>query len=85
MRRQKHRVGVRFSNISIEPCMSLMDALAGEFADLPANITEGNLQARCRVVLMPFPRKKSVGADDWQQKRVSCGVFHLVRRHGRWI
>ena len=36
-----------------------MDALAGEFADLPANITEENLQARCRgVVLMSISNKK---------------------------
>ena len=34
-------LGVRFSNISIEPMYeAFMDALAGEFADLPANITE---------------------------------------------
>ena len=55
-------LGVRFSNISIEPMYEVfMDALAGEFADLPANITEENLQARCRgVVLMSISNKKNL-------------------------
>ena len=55
-------LGVRFSNISIEPMYEVfMDALASEFADLPANITEENLQARCRgVVLMSISNKKNL-------------------------
>ena len=53
-------LGVRFSNISIEPLYdAFMAALAGEFDGLSPNITEENLQARCRgVLLMSISNKK---------------------------
>ncbi len=53
---------VRFSNLSIEPLYeAFMTALADEFSGLPANITEENLQARCRgVLLMSISNKKNL-------------------------
>ena len=55
-------LGVRFSNLSIEPLYeAFMTALADEFCGLPANITEENLQARCRgVLLMSISNKKNL-------------------------
>ena len=55
-------LGVRFSNISIEPLYdAFMTALAGEFDGLSPNITEENLQARCRgVLLMSISNKKNL-------------------------
>lgn len=55
-------LAVRFSNISIEPLYEgFMAALSGEFSGLPANITEENLQARCRgVLLMSISNKKNL-------------------------
>ena len=55
-------LGVRFSNLSIEPLYeAFMTALADEFDGLPANITEENLQARCRgVLLMSISNKKNL-------------------------
>ena len=55
-------LGVRFSNVSIEPLYeAFMTALTDEFAGLPANITEENLQARCRgVLLMSISNKKNL-------------------------
>ena len=55
-------LGVRFSNLSIEPLYeAFMTALTDEFAGLPANITEENLQARCRgVLLMSISNKKNL-------------------------
>ena len=55
-------LGVRFSNISIEPLYdAFMAALAGEFDGLSPNITEENLQARCRgVLLMSISNKKNL-------------------------
>ena len=55
-------LGVRFSNLSIEPLYeAFMTALADEFSGLPANITEENLQARCRgVLLMSISNKKNL-------------------------
>ena len=55
-------LGVRFGNLSIEPLYeAFMTALADEFAGLPANITEENLQARCRgVLLMSISNKKNL-------------------------
>ena len=55
-------LGVRFSNLSIEPLYeAFMTALADEFVGLPANITEENLQARCRgVLLMSISNKKNL-------------------------
>ena len=53
---------VRFSNISIEPLYeSFMGALSAEFDGLAPNITEENLQARCRgVLLMSISNKKNL-------------------------
>ncbi len=55
-------LGVNYQSISIEPIYtSFMTALADEFAGLPANITEENLQARCRgVLLMSISNKKNL-------------------------
>ena len=55
-------LGVRFSNISIEPLYeSFMGALSAEFDGLAPNITEENLQARCRgVLLMSISNKKNL-------------------------
>ena len=55
-------LGVRFSNISIEPLYeSFMGALSDEFEGLAPNITEENLQARCRgVLLMSISNKKNL-------------------------
>lgn len=55
-------LAVRFSNISIESLYEgFMAALSDEFSGLPANITEENLQARCRgVLLMSISNKKNL-------------------------
>lgn len=55
-------LAVRFSNISIEPLYEgFMAALSEEFSGLSANITEENLQARCRgVLLMSISNKKNL-------------------------
>ena len=55
-------LGVRFSNLSIETLYeAFMTTLADEFSGLPANITEENLQARCRgVLLMSISNKKNL-------------------------
>ena len=55
-------LGVAYRSISIEPLyQSFMGALAGEFEGLPPNITEENLQARCRgVLLMSISNKKNL-------------------------
>ena len=55
-------LGVHFSNLSIEPLYeAFMTTLADEFSGLPANITEENLQARCRgVLLMSISNKKNL-------------------------
>lgn len=54
------RLGVRYSSISIEPMYdAFMAALSDEFAGTKRDITEENLQARCRgVVLMAISNKK---------------------------
>ena len=59
---EANALGVRFSNISIEPLYeSFMAALADEFDGLSPNITEENLQARCRgVLLMSISNKKNL-------------------------
>ena len=55
-------LGVRFSNLSIETLYeAFMTTLADEFSGFPANITEENLQARCRgVLLMSISNKKNL-------------------------
>lgn len=53
-------LGVEYREISIEPLFkSFLDSLAQEFAGLPADTTEENIQARCRgVLLMAISNKK---------------------------
>ena len=55
-------LGVAYRSMSIEPLyQSFMGALAVEFEGLPPNITEENLQARCRgVLLMSISNKKNL-------------------------
>ena len=55
-------LGVPFSNLSIEPLYeAFMTTLATEFEGLPSDITEENLQARCRgVLLMSISNKKNL-------------------------
>ncbi len=57
---QAHRMGVKYSSISIEPMYDrFMTALSDEFAGLKRDTTEENLQARCRgVLLMAISNKK---------------------------
>ena len=59
-------LGVRFNNLSIEPLYeAFMMTLADEFEGLAPNITEENLQARCRgVLLMSISNKKPPGIND---------------------
>ncbi|MEL0038016.1 MAG: NAD+ synthase [Halieaceae bacterium] len=58
---QATTLGVTYSVISIEPLYdAFVGSLAPEFEGLPANITEENLQARCRgVLLMSVSNKKN--------------------------
>ncbi len=58
--KQAKTLGVRYQVMSIEPIYdSFMAALTDEFAGLPADKTEENLQARCRgVLLMAISNKK---------------------------
>lgn len=58
---QASTLGVTYSVISIEPLYeAFVGSLAAEFEGLPANITEENLQARCRgVLLMSVSNKKN--------------------------
>ena len=53
-------LGIRHQVISIEPMYdTFMAALADEFVGLPADVTEQNIQARCRgVILMAVSNKK---------------------------
>ena len=55
-------LNIAYRSISIEPLYEgFMASLADEFAGLPANITEENLQARCRgVLLMSISNKKNL-------------------------
>lgn len=57
---QARRLGVSYKSIGIEPIYNaFMGALADEFADCPLDITEENLQARARgVLLMAISNKK---------------------------
>ena len=55
-------LGIAYRSISIEPLYeAFMAALEDEFAGLAPNITEENLQARCRgVLLMSISNKKNL-------------------------
>ena len=57
---ESRRLGVSHKVISIEPLFdTFMDSLADEFEGLPTDVTEQNLQARCRgVLLMSISNKK---------------------------
>ena len=57
---QAHRLGVRYTVIPIQgPYTSFVEALSAEFAGLPTDITEQNIQARCRGgMLMAISHKK---------------------------
>jgi len=59
-REEAARLGVEFRIIPIEPVFrTFLDALAEEFAGLPVDTTEENIQARCRgVLLMAVSNKK---------------------------
>jgi NAD+ synthase (glutamine-hydrolysing) len=59
-RAEAQALGVAYHEISIEPVFNaFLDALSGSFADLPADTTEENIQARCRgVILMALSNKK---------------------------
>ena len=59
---QADALGVRFSQRSIEPMYeAFMATLEPEFAGLPPNIAEENLQARCRgVILMTISNKRGL-------------------------
>lgn len=61
-RRQADRLGIRYSVIPINDAyQSFTAALEDEFADLPVDVTEQNIQARCRgVLLMAISNKKGV-------------------------
>ena len=57
---QAQRLGVAYSVIPIAPAYEgFMQVLAGEFAGLPVDLSEQNLQARCRgVILMAISNKR---------------------------
>ncbi len=59
-KRQAQDMGVGFSVISIEPVFdTFLRSLRDEFKDLPPDVTEENIQARCRgVILMAISNKK---------------------------
>ena len=59
-RAQAEAMGVLYREISIEPAFeTFMTCLADEFAGLPADTTEENIQARCRgLMLMAISNKK---------------------------
>ena len=58
-REMVRRLGVRYDEIAIEPAMKVFaDLLAPQFAGLPADTTEENLQARIRgMILMALSNK----------------------------
>jgi NAD+ synthase (glutamine-hydrolysing) len=57
---EAHALGVAYSEISIEPAFeAFLGSLRGAFAGLAPDVTEENLQARCRgVMLMAIANKK---------------------------
>ena len=59
-KQQCQTLGVEHHLISIEPAfMTFLDMLKDEFAGLPADTTEENIQARCRgLILMAIANKK---------------------------
>ena len=59
---EARRLGVRYRSLSIEPMYdAFMATLAEEFAGLPVDLTEQNIQARARgVLLMAISNKKGL-------------------------
>jgi hypothetical protein len=59
--------------------------LAEPFAGTAPDVTEENIQARCRgMILMAISNKKGQdGAHHRQQERDVGGLRHPLRRHGR--
>ncbi len=57
--RQARVQGVKWRSIPIEPAFNaFLDMLADEFAGMPADVTEENIQARCRgIILMAISNK----------------------------
>ena len=57
---EARRVGILFRSISIEPTFNaFMQSLEGEFSGYGVDVTEENIQARCRgVILMAIANKK---------------------------
>jgi NAD+ synthase (glutamine-hydrolysing) len=57
---EAQRVGILFRSISIEPSFNaFMQSLEGEFSGYAVDVTEENIQARCRgVILMAIANKK---------------------------
>lgn len=52
-KKQAEILGVKYRTISIEPIFqAFLNSLAHEFADVAADVTEENLQARCRGTLL---------------------------------
>ena len=80
------RLGVRYDEISIAPMFDAFRAsLAPQFAGLPEDTTEENIQARIRGTLLMALSNKfgSHRADHRQQERDGDRLLHAVRRHGR--
>src|SRR5690606_1482020 len=59
---EARRLGVRYRSLGIEPLYdAFMTTLAEEFAGLPVDLTEQNIQARARgVLLMAISNKKGL-------------------------
>ena len=52
-KQQARALNIRWSQISIEPIFkAILNQLADEFQNLPADVTEENIQARCRGTLL---------------------------------
>ena len=50
---EAERLGIRYSSMSIErPFVAMLETLAPEFAQRPVDLTEENLQSRCRGMLL---------------------------------
>ena len=87
-REMAQRMGVRYDEISIVPQFEAFKAsLATEFAGLPEDTTEENIQARIRGTLLMALEQQiwQHGADHRQQERNGHRLLHAVRRHGRWL
>ena len=79
------RLGVRCDDIAIGPAVDAFEGLlAGQFAGLPVDATEENIQARVRgTLLMALSNKTGRLVLTTQQVRDDHRLLHAVRRHGR--